>query len=283
MTVAHVVPVKGGDQEWVAEQLVRDLLKFGHHGDLILKSDQEPAVVDLLREVARLRGTRRTILEQSPVGDSRANGIIERAIQSVEKLLRVHKLALETRIDSKLPVTHTIFTWLVEHIADVLNRFAVGADGKTAVQRLKGKACEKYVLEFGSAVMFRVVGKVAGSLMAERWFSGVWLGKRLGTEEHLVMKEDGVVVRARAVRDMEKDMKLTDYDIMTGQPHDPLGTLRAGGQRDRARRVDPDGGELPLPAEERAAPKRVMITKEVVAIFGATAGCKKCMGTSDRR
>ena len=40
MTVAHVVPVKSADQEWVAEQLVRDMLKFGHHGDVILKSDQ---------------------------------------------------------------------------------------------------------------------------------------------------------------------------------------------------------------------------------------------------
>ena len=56
MTLAHVVPGKGADQEWVAEQLCRDLVKLGHHGDLVLKSDQEPALVDLLREVGRLRG-----------------------------------------------------------------------------------------------------------------------------------------------------------------------------------------------------------------------------------
>ena len=52
MTVAHAVAVEGADQEWVAEQLVRDLMKFGHHGDLIMKSDQGPAIVYLLREVA---------------------------------------------------------------------------------------------------------------------------------------------------------------------------------------------------------------------------------------
>jgi len=84
MKLAHVVPVKGANQEWVAEQLCRDLIKLGHHGDLILKSDQEPAIVDLLREVARLRGNKKTILEQSPVGDSRANGLVERSIQTVE-------------------------------------------------------------------------------------------------------------------------------------------------------------------------------------------------------
>ena len=66
MKLAHVVPVKGADQEWVAEQLCRDLVKLGHHGDLILKSDQEPAIVDLLRTVARLRGSKNTVFGTKP-------------------------------------------------------------------------------------------------------------------------------------------------------------------------------------------------------------------------
>ena len=41
MTVAHVVPMKGADMEWVTEQAARDLLRFGIHADVILKSDQE--------------------------------------------------------------------------------------------------------------------------------------------------------------------------------------------------------------------------------------------------
>ena len=47
MTVSHVVPVKGGDQEWVAEQLTRDILKLGLHDDLTLRLDQELGIVDL--------------------------------------------------------------------------------------------------------------------------------------------------------------------------------------------------------------------------------------------
>ena len=36
--------------------------------------------------------------------------------------------------------------------------------------------------------------------MAERWYEGVWLGKRFHTEEHLVARAtDGVVVRTRSV------------------------------------------------------------------------------------
>ena len=61
-----------------------------------------------------------------------------------------------------------LFAWLVEHVSDILNRFLVGRDGNTAVQRMKRKRCEQYVLEFGSAVMFRVCGKVEGARMSER-------------------------------------------------------------------------------------------------------------------
>ena len=46
--------------------------------------------------------------------------------------------------------------------------------------------------------------------MSERWYSGFWLGKRLGTEEHVVVKEDGAVVRARAVRELERNVTLSD-------------------------------------------------------------------------
>ena len=38
----------------MSEQLTRDLLTWGIHGDLTLRSEQERAIVDLLREVAKL-------------------------------------------------------------------------------------------------------------------------------------------------------------------------------------------------------------------------------------
>jgi hypothetical protein len=56
MSISHVVPRKGADHEWVVKQLVRDLQRMGHHGRLVLHSDQEPALVDLLSEVAKMRG-----------------------------------------------------------------------------------------------------------------------------------------------------------------------------------------------------------------------------------
>ena len=64
------------------------------------------------------------------MGDSRANVVAERAVQSSEKMVRVHKLALEKRIGARWPVKHPLFAWLVEHVSDIMNRFHVGRDEK---------------------------------------------------------------------------------------------------------------------------------------------------------
>ena len=58
-------------------------------------TDGEPAILDLMGEVARLRGDLPTVLEHGAPGDSQSNGFVERAIRSVEDMIRTHKLALE--------------------------------------------------------------------------------------------------------------------------------------------------------------------------------------------
>ena len=70
------------------------------HIDVITKSDREPAIKALLREVSKMRaevGGGRTIPEASPAYSSQSNGIAERGIQSVEAQIRVMRSALEGR------------------------------------------------------------------------------------------------------------------------------------------------------------------------------------------
>ena len=45
---AHVVPNKGASVEWVIRQTLRDLEKLGHTGRVLIRSDGEPALVDLV-------------------------------------------------------------------------------------------------------------------------------------------------------------------------------------------------------------------------------------------
>ncbi len=272
LIMSHVVPCKGGDIEWVSEQVCRDLKKSGIRGDVMFKTDQEPALVDLVNQICSLRPESRSCLSHSGVGDSKGNGLAERAVQSVEEMIRVHKLAVETRIKAKLPCVHPMVAWVVEHAEDVLNRYCIGKDGRTPYQRLKGRKFVGHMLEFGCPVMFRVSGKVAGGVMQERWFPGIWVGKKLHTDEHLVMKEDGLVVRSRAVRENSQELTIADYDKLRSTPHDPLGTTRSATRSTRP--------EVPLKGkdeeEEEYKPRRAKIPRSCIKKFGITPGCPKC-------
>ena len=104
---------------------------------MVLKSDQEPTLKDLLNNIANRRsatskmekfdkgdlhevlddatrvdrkketlagsypGEGRTIHESSPVGSSQSNGFFERGIQDVEGQARTLKLAFESHIGDK--------------------------------------------------------------------------------------------------------------------------------------------------------------------------------------
>ena len=69
MVSAHVVPLKGAVLDWVIQQCARDLERLGHYGQVTWKADQEPAIVDVLRDVANLRGSRGTSSRHSPVAE----------------------------------------------------------------------------------------------------------------------------------------------------------------------------------------------------------------------
>ena len=65
----------------VIQQCARDLERVGHWSQITLKSDQEAAIVDVLREIANLRGSPGTLLELSPAADSQSTRFIERGIR----------------------------------------------------------------------------------------------------------------------------------------------------------------------------------------------------------
>ena len=131
---ANVVPKKGVGGGFAVKQVHRDMRKFGHRHKITLRSDGEPAIKDLFEKVASMCAPE-TLLENSPVGDSRANGRAERAVQSVEKQVRALKLATEKNL-GEFSVSHPCFAWLVNHAADVITKFRVHPDGSTSYERL---------------------------------------------------------------------------------------------------------------------------------------------------
>ena len=61
----HVVDAKGAGAEHAVKQVLKDLLKMGHYGQLKVKMDQESSLTDLFKAVARERGTARTVITLS--------------------------------------------------------------------------------------------------------------------------------------------------------------------------------------------------------------------------
>ena len=57
------------------------------------------------------------ILENSLVGDKRANGEVERAIESVQGMARTVKVAVEIAAGCEFPPENPIVAWMVEHSA----------------------------------------------------------------------------------------------------------------------------------------------------------------------
>ena len=221
--LAHVVPAKGTQFEWVAAQLDRDVRKFGYHGRVVVKSDGEHSVVDLMRELARRRQGGPTVLESSKTYDSKSNGRAENTVRRVEEQVRTMKLAIEEALNFTLDVHHPTFAWLVEHAADILTKCSVGKDGRTPYERIKGKRYHGAMLAFGSMVRVTIQGKLQGGLMKERWGLGVWLGKRWTIDEHIVSLSNGKVVRARDVRPMPDDEAFDKvvFEGVRGTPNNP--------------------------------------------------------------
>ena len=65
---------------------------------IIVKTDQEPAIECLIKDLVDARGVGTTMVEESPVKSSGSNGIVERAVQEVEGKMRAIFLSVEERL-----------------------------------------------------------------------------------------------------------------------------------------------------------------------------------------
>ena len=130
-------------------QLLKVLVYVGY-SKIKLKCDQGSALKKVIdgAKIHRGPGTQ-TMTENSAVGDSKGNGLVERANRTVEGQVRTMVMALESKLSKTIDASSGVFPWLVLHAGTLLNRFSVAADGKTPHERLRGKNSRKQLIEFG--------------------------------------------------------------------------------------------------------------------------------------
>ena len=184
MIFDHMVPKKGFTHEFGADAVIEDFEKLGFQ-EMILRCDGEPALKAVQEEV-KARRNYQTIMENSPVGDSRAYGAAECAVQAVEEQVRVVRHGLEMRLGMKISGKHPVVCWLNEHAGDLLSKYQVGEDGKTGYQRLKGKKCRGDEVKFGEKLHYRLKRRARQEKLMSRWAEGFYLGKVWRTREAII-------------------------------------------------------------------------------------------------
>ena len=100
---ARLVPQKGNHRYSI--KIVSGAIESLGDSKVILKSDQEPAVMSL-KDAVKSEARVDVVLEESPEYESKSNGEIERAIQTVQGQIRTMKDRLEARYGQRIAGEH---------------------------------------------------------------------------------------------------------------------------------------------------------------------------------
>ena len=209
MKKAVVVPSKGSTGNYAARMVLELMNECGDKDrEVIVKSDQEPAIRFLIDDVCTNRTGAKTIKEVSPKYSKGSNGVVERAVQSVEQCLRTLKSAMDEKFGVRVDVRHPVLTWLCEYTGYMMNRMEVARDGKTPYERVKGKKAEVIGLEFGERVLWKHPPGRSMDKINSRWGHGMFVGVKAKSNELIVIDGDSKEVKfVRTVRRVPEEQR----------------------------------------------------------------------------
>ena len=224
-----------------------------------LKADNEPAIQALLAAVRKKR-IDETVIEQPPIYSHQSNGPAENAVKRIEGKTRTLVFALEKRLGVRISARSIVLPWIVRHVAFMITRCSVKADGRSPWCRLRGKEWSLPMVEFGEAIDYKIQRPTAK--LESRWSTGLFFGRRDESGEVVVGTPTGIeFARSMRRRAEEQRWSKEEYSSFIGVPWNPRG-LEVTAQ----------------PAPERQ--RRKYVTKAVVAELGMTDGCGGCLGVA---
>ena len=91
--MADVAMHKGRGEEEVIEQAAENIRRLGHITKLVIKTDNEPALISLRDEVIKKLDVQ-AVPETPPQAESQSNGCKENGVKLLKGVLRVHLFAL---------------------------------------------------------------------------------------------------------------------------------------------------------------------------------------------
>ena len=224
---AYTVPRKGAirEAEWVPSRMIRDIDNMGYKDVIVqIKSDQEFAIV-AIQEYIRLNRSSPIIPTNSPVGESECNGRAENAIRRVKEKTRTLIAQMEEGIQEKIQNGSNIIPWIVRWAGELISKYALGFDGKTPYERIRGERCRVPMAIFGECVLYLPL-KTAKSFKEQaqpRMKQGIWLGVVERIEEAIIGTDRGIV-KCRTVNRLPEDQRWNQTLLKTfkGTPWPPV-------------------------------------------------------------
>ena len=190
---------------------------------IVVKTDTEPAIVDLRREMSKHRGDAPTGFEDSRVGDSNSNAKIERLIREVKGMIRTFRADLQDKIGEAITLQSPIVPWLVRHAGYILTRCRIHECGRSSLDRMKGQKTHRPLLPFGEVILFKIpkTGRRVGDF-EDRFEKGVWLGMTVKSGENIVAA-GGIVYRTGGIMRRAPDQRWSAEMIesIKGTPAEP--------------------------------------------------------------
>ena len=101
-------------------------------------SDGEPAIIAVRDAVMKYHGGI-MIPEKLAKGEKTENGFIEEAGKTVREYVCTFLSQIEEGTYEKLPLESNLHLWIVRWAAMCYSMYAVGKDGRTAYERLRGE------------------------------------------------------------------------------------------------------------------------------------------------
>ncbi|CAE7716237.1 RE1 [Symbiodinium sp. CCMP2592] len=203
----HAIPTaqKGGSS---LSHLVTESARFAiwlGHRSLRLRCDNEPAILAV--QAGLLKALRNLGVDVSkdtaPVESHQSNGPVEQVVGSIRQHAAVLMHDLEQACGAKddqvlFPPLHPIYGWALAHACWLRNRYTP-VHGTTPYEAVTDSAYSGTICRFGEKVLGYL--KPDGKSSA-RWRHGLWLGKAIGNDTHILGLVGGVFV-TRSVRRFE--------------------------------------------------------------------------------
>ena len=221
---ATIVPAKGAAAPWICKRVGQWIEQLGYR-KVVLKTDGERAIVSLAHAIRSWRGQEaNTVLEHPERGESQSNAGVESAVGTIEGMVRTIKDGLERRIGRSLRPTEAVIPWLVEHASHLYSRYKVGADGRTPLERIRGRSVKRPICELGEQILYMPLKAGRGGKFDARFRMGTYLGTSSKNGESIVGTEEGAV-GARTVRRLPAEKRWDSDAIgkLKGLPWAPAG------------------------------------------------------------